>query len=256
MLDRALSETTQTLEKPASEPRSLLVGRNRYPETTYLPLNAEKLMTVAVTFASRISTPIQTMLTVNAAHIQRMGSDSVFDVGHLWDGFQRFLELIRKWFVEQRGVPWACVWVREYTGGRNEHHGEHWHIALYVPPRYQNELAAQVAIWTDEAVGVHDGKNKCIARSLTGAWYLSRRKDNAGEYLGKATPKTRLRYGRRIKNDLRTTNKHGGEGPIQGKRYGISNTIGHTAQQSQPAITLADATQATTAPHSRHRRQP
>jgi hypothetical protein len=212
-------------------------------------------MTNAVIFASSISTPIQTMLTINAAHIQRMGSDSVFDIGHLWDGCQYFLELLRKWLVEQRGIPWACVWVREYTGGRNEHHGEHWHITLHVPPRYQNDLAAQVAIWVDEAVGVHDGKKKCIARSLTGAWYLSRRKDNVGEYLGKATPKTRLHYGRRIKNDLRTTNKHGGEGPIQGKRYGISNTIGHTAQLSQPAIALTDATQATTtAPHNKHRK--
>jgi hypothetical protein len=253
MLDRALSKTALTLEKPTSEQHSLLVGRNRYPESTYLPLNAEKRMTTAVIFASSISAPIQTMLTINAAHIQRMGSDSVFDVGHLWDGFRRVLELIRKWLVE-RGISWACVWVREYTGGRNEHHGEHWHIALHVPPRYQNDLAAQVAIWAAEAVGVHDGKKKCIARSLTGAWYLSRRKDNVGEYLGKATPKTRLRYGHKIKNGLRTTNKHGGEGPIQGKRYGISNTIGHTAQLSQPAIALTDATQATTAPHNKHRK--
>jgi hypothetical protein len=212
-------------------------------------------MTSAVVFASRTSTPLQTMLTINAAHIQRVGSDSIFDIGHLWDVCKRFLELLRKWLVE-RGISWACVWVREYTGGRNEHFGEHWHIALHVPPRYQSDLAAQVAIWTDESIGGHDGKKKCIARSLTGAWYLSQRKDNAGEYLGKATPKTRLRYGRRIKNDLRTTNKHGGEGPIQGKRYGISNTIGHTAQLSQSAIALTDATQATTAPHSKHRQRP
>lgn len=232
MLDRALSETTKTLEKRASEQHSFLVGRTRYPESTYLPLDAENLMTGAVTFASKISAPIQTMLTINAAHLQRVGSDSVFDIGHLWDGFQCILELLRKWLVEQRGVPWACVWVREYTGGRNEHFGEHWHVALHLPPRCQDALAAQVAVWTDEAIGDHDGKKKCIARSLTGAWYLSRRKDNAGEYLGKATPKTRLRYGRRVKNDLRTTSKHGGEGPIQGKRYGISNTIGRTAQQA------------------------
>lgn len=251
MLDGALSETTKTREKPASEPRSLLVVHNRYAESTYLPLDAEKLMTDAVTFASTKSTPIQTMLTINAAHLQRIGSDSILGIGHLWDVFQRFLERLRKWLVEQRGVSWACVWVREYTGGRNEHFGEHWHIAFYLPPRHQNELAAQVAIWTDEGVGDSDGKSKCIARSLHGSWYLSRRRDNAGEYLGKATPKTRLRYGRRIKNNLRTTNKHGGEGPIQGKRYGISNTIGRTAQQSQSVLTL---TNATTAPHSKHRR--
>lgn len=226
MPDEALSETTQTLEKRASEQHSFLVEHveyHRYPESKHLPVDAEKRMTEAVRFASKISAPIQTMLTINAAHLQRMGSDSVFDIGHLWDGLQRFLELLRKWLVEQRGVLWSCVWVREYTGGRNEHFGEHWHIALYVPPRYQNELAAQTAIWTDEAIGAHDGKKKCIARSLTGAWYLSNRRDTVGEYLGKATPKTRSHYGRQIKNELRTTKYHGGEGLIEGKRWYIAD---------------------------------
>jgi len=231
MLDRAFKETAHTLKKRTSGQPHLLVGRNRYPESKVLPLDAEKRLIDAVRFASKISTPIQTMLTVNAAHLQRIDADSVFHVGHLWDGFQCFLELLRKWLVEQRGVSWACVWVREYTGGRNEHYGEHWHIAFYIPPSCHAALAAQVAIWTGEAIGAHDGKKKCIARSLTGAWYLSRRKDNAGEYLGKATPKTRILYGRRVKNDLRTSKQHGGEGPIQGKRYGISKTIGYTEQQ-------------------------
>lgn len=187
-------------------------------------------MVGAVRFASHIGAPMCALLTINAAHLQRIDSDSVFHLGHLWDGYRVFHELLRKWLAH-RGIAWACVWVREYTGGKNEHHGEHWHIALHLPPRHQDALAAQVASWTGEAVGAHDDKAKCIARSITGAWYLSRRKENAGEYLGKATPKTRLRYGKRIPNTLRTTWRYGGEGPIQGQRFGISRPIGNAAQQ-------------------------
>jgi len=189
-------------------------------------------MVGAVRFASHVGAPINTLLTINAAHLQRINSDSVFDVGHLWDGYRDLMELLSKW-ITYRGITWACIWAREYTGGRNEHHGEHWHIALHLPPRYQVELAAQVAIWTGEAVGGSDGKKKCIARSITGAWYLSRCRDNAGEYLGKATPRTRPRYGRQVPNNLRLTRRSGGEGPIEGKRFGISRPIADTAQRRQ-----------------------
>jgi hypothetical protein len=225
-----LSKKQQTLEKRVSGRPNLLVGQTRYPETKYLPMDAAQRMVGAVRFASHISKPISTMLTINAAHLQRVGSDSVFHIGHLWDGCRDLLELLRKW-VTGRGVTWSCIWVREYTGGKNEHHGEHWHIALHLPPRHQDDLATQVAIWTGEDLGTHDGKKKCIARSITGAWYLSRRKENAGEYLGKATPKTRSRYGRQVPNDLRVTPYHGGEGPIQGKRFGISHAINDAAQR-------------------------
>ena len=233
MQGATLSQKPQTLEKQASGRDQRLVGKPRYPETTYLPLNAESRMVNAVRFASHIRSPITTVLTVNAAHLQRIGSPSVFEVGHLWDGYRDFLELLRKW-VTGRRVTWSCIWVREYTGGRNDHHGEHWHIAFYLPPHHQNDLAAQVAIWTGEALRASDGKKTCIARSITGAWYLSRSRDNAGEYLGKATPRTRSRYGRKVPNDLRgSRHRGGGEGPIQGKRFGISRAIGDTAQRRQ-----------------------
>jgi hypothetical protein len=225
-----LSQKQRTLEKCASGRHPRLVVHPRYPETRYLPLDAERRMIGAVQFASHIRSPITTMLTINAAHLQRIDSDSVFHIGHLWDGYRNLLELLRKW-ITGRGVTWSCIWVREYTGGKNEHHGEHWHIALHLPPRLQSALAAQVAIWTGEDLGANDGKKKCIARSVTGAWYLSLRKENAGEYLGKATPKTRPRYGRQVKNDLRASRHHGGEGPIQGKRFGISHAINDAAQR-------------------------
>ena len=189
-------------------------------------------MATAVRFASHIDAPIQTMLTINAAHLQRVGSGGVFAVGHLWDGYRDLLELLRKWLTG-RSIVWSCVWVREYTGGRNDHHGEHWHIALHLPSHQRAALAAQVAVWTGEAIGDGDGRNKCLARSVTSAWYLSRRKENAGEYLGKATPKMRTRYGRQVPNRLRDTDHNGGEGPIQGKRFGISRSIGEASQRRQ-----------------------
>jgi len=232
MQDATLSQCPETLRNRPSGRPEFLVGQARYPKTINLPLDGEHRMVGAVKFASHIGAPICTLLSINAAHIQRWGSDSVFDVGHLWDGHRDFLELLRKW-ITQRGIIWACVWVREYTGGKNDHHGEHWHIAWHLPPRYQDALASQIAVWTGEAIGPHDGKQKCIARSITGAWYLSRREENAGLYLGKATPKTRLRYGKRVPNDLRTTRYHGGEGLIEGKRFGISRIIGDTTQLRQ-----------------------
>lgn len=227
---------SQKQEKPVKRAPgrcNRLVGQTRntrYPESKYLPLNAESRMTTAVMFASHIGKPINTLITVNAAHLQRIGTGSIFDIGHLWDGCRDFLELLRKWLTH-RGITWSCIWAREYTGGRNEHHGEHWHIAIHLPPRHQADLAAQVAIWTGETVGDTDGKKKCIARSVAGAWYINRRYDNAGEYLGKATPPTRPRYGRQVPNQHRQCFKfRGGEGPIQGKRFGISRPIGKTAQ--------------------------
>jgi hypothetical protein len=226
----ALSQSPQTLGKRVSGGHPLLVGQARYAETGWLPLNAQRRMVGAVRFASHLGSPISTMLTINAAHLQRMDSESVFHIGSLWDGYRNLLELLRKW-VTGRGVTWSCIWVREYTGGKNEHHGEHWHLAFHIAPRLQSDLAAQVAVWTGEEVGANDGKKKCIARSITGAWYLSKCRGNPGEYLGKATPKTRSRYGRQIPNDLRTTRHHGGEGPIQGKRFGISRAINDAAQR-------------------------
>lgn len=217
--------------KPAPGLPNLPVGHSRYPTTDNLPLNAEARMTSAVRFASHIGAPIQTLLTINAAHLQRIGSDSVFGIGNLWDGFRDFDQLLRKW-VTGRGITWSCIWVREGTGGRNNHIGEHWHIALHLPPRHRAALASQVAIWTGEGIGDPDGKRKCIARSETGAWYLNTCKGNAGEYLGKATPPTRLRYGRSVPNHQRkSTFRYKGTGLIEGKRFNVSRPIGHAAQR-------------------------
>ena len=138
---------------------------------------------------------------------------------------------IAQGFVSSRASPLLPNDVLTARRREAHGHGEHWHIAFHLPPRYAQDLAAQVAIWTGEAVGDNDGKAKCLARSVSGAWYINRRNENAGEYLGKATPRTRSRYGKRVSNDLRQTRRHGGEGIIEGKRFGISRHIGKTAQR-------------------------
>jgi len=230
MQDQRVNEYSGKPVKSAPGPHKLLVGHTRYRTTKALPLDAEARMTTAVRFASHIGAPVQTMLTINAAHLQRIGLGGVFGVGNLWDGYRDFLELLRKW-VTSRGITWSCIWARESTGGRNEHAGEHWHIALHLPPQYRAALASQVAVWTGEGIGDPDGKQKCIARSEMGAWYLNSCKGNAGEYIGKATPKTRLRYGRPVPNHQRKSTFHQkGTGLIEGKRFGISRPIGHAAQ--------------------------
>lgn len=235
MLDGTLSGFAVSSENSSSTPSKYLVDKNssvigpRYPETTYLPLDAQKRLDHAQRFASHIKTPIETMLTVNAAHLQRMGASPLFACGHLWDIFQNFHELLRKW-VKNRGVDWSAIWVREYTGGKNEHYGEHWHIALHLPHQLESDLAAQVALWTEERLGEPSGKKTCIACSVDRAWYISRCNKYAGQYLGKATPKTRYRHGKKVPNELRLNERSSGEGPIQGKRYGISKHIGATAR--------------------------
>jgi hypothetical protein len=208
------------------------VEQTQYAESKCLPLDTQKKMVRAIKFASSIKAPVQTMLTINAEHMQREGYESVFKNGHLWNGCKTFRELLNKWLT-QRGITWACVWVREYTGGHNRHHGEHWHITFHLPPKYQTALADQVAIWSGENIGESDGSRKCIARSLSGAWYLSKCRANAADYLGKATPRTRTRYGKQVPNQHRKTRHFGGEGPIQGKRFGISRPIGDAAQRAQ-----------------------
>lgn len=208
----------------------------RYPESQSLPIGAQARLTRAAIFSARIGHPVNTLLTVNAAHLQRVGAGGVFGIGHLWDGFRDFLELVRKW-VTARGVPWVALWVREYAGGKHGQVGEHWHIAHHLPAGLRADFAAQVAIWTDESIGGNQSGGHTIARSSGRAWHYrssapsGNGPDGLGAYLGKSEPSWVKRYGRTVPNRKKLDRrKNGGGGPIQGKRYGISRPIGDTAQ--------------------------
>lgn len=147
---------------------------------------------------------------------------------------QMLLELLRKW-VTGRGLPWVCFWVREYC--RNP--GEHWHIALHLPDAYRADLAAQVAIWMGEDIDPSaDLKRHDVAVSQHRSWKLTGAKRHGGgpeglaAYLGKAEPNHIRLHGKTKQNPDKADRRYlGGLGPIQGKRFYISTTIGATAQE-------------------------
>jgi hypothetical protein len=222
---------------------SCLVGNTehatRYTGTHKLPRGAQRRMIGAAAFSEHIGHPLNAVLTINAAHLQRIGEGGVFAVGHLWDGLQDLHQLIRKW-VTARGVFWASIWVREWAPrGHEGQAGEHWHIALHLPKCLHADFAKQVAEWTGEAVGAVSPSARVSAVSVGRAWKLSVRHGRGGPeeiaaYFGKSEPATIKRYGQRIENPdkPRNTGKYrfGGEGYIEGKRFHISKTLGATAQ--------------------------
>jgi hypothetical protein len=223
---------------------SPVVVSTRYAESRSLPIGAQARLISAAAFSARIGFPLDTLLSINAAHLQRIGEGGVFRAGHLWDGFRDFLELVRKW-VTGRGVPWVAIWSREYASGKHGQAGEHWHIGLHLPSHMRRDFAAQVALWTGECLGGKDAKKSTVALSVDRAWHLRARApsgngaEGIGAYLGKAEPSWRRHYGRTVPNACKPA-RHivGGEGPIQGKRFGISRSIGDTAQ-SAPMLTAA-----------------
>jgi hypothetical protein len=236
MQPETLSDSGGTLVTPEKSGGFSLVGKStRYPETETLPVGAQARLIRAAMFSEKIGYPLNTLLTINAAHLQRMSSDGVFGVGHLWDGMQNFIELARKW-PEKRGVPWVAIWSREHAGGKHGQSGEHWHIGLHLPRRTHADFAEQVARWTDAPIGDTRGANT-IARSACYSWDLRTRApagrgpDNLAAYLGKAEPSWIRRYGKTVPNKGKPRrDKNGGTGPIQGKRFGMSKSVDTTAQ--------------------------
>jgi hypothetical protein len=221
--------------------QSCLVGNSRpltrYTLTKELPVGTQARMMRAAVFSQTLGYPVNALLTINAAHLQRMGEGGVFGLGHLWDGFQVQLELLRKW-VRARDVVWAVIWVREWSrNGINGQAGEHWHIGLHLPKRFHPALAKQVVEWTGEGLSTISPTARVSAVSEHRAWHLGVKHGRGGPedlaaYLGKAEPSTIRRYGRRVPNRYKPRcDKIGGEGPIGGKRFGICKAIGSTEQR-------------------------
>lgn len=220
--------------------QSCLVGKpyplTRYTHTHELPVGAQARLIRAAVFSQTLNFPVNALLTINAAHLQRIGEGGIFELGHLWDGLQALLELLRKWLTA-RGIFWAVIWSREWSRkGINGQAGEHWHIALHLPKHLHAALAKQVAEWTGERVGAVSPSARVSAVSEHGAWHLGVRHgrggpENLAAYLGKAEPSTVKRYGRRVPNLHKLQRGvYGGTGPIEGKRFGICKTLGATEQ--------------------------
>lgn len=208
----------------------------RYAVTHELPVGAQARLMQAAEFSQALGHPVNAVLTINAAHLQRIGEGGIFSIGHLWDGFQNLLELVRKW-LSARGVFWAVIWSREWSrSGHRGQAGEHWHIGLHLLKHLHQPFAEQVAHWTGEPLGSRALSEREAAVSVAGAWHLSVQSGrggpaSVGAYLGKAEPGRIIRYGKRMPNERKPRrNKYGGTGPVEGKRYGICKTLGATEQ--------------------------
>lgn len=207
--------------------------RERYKSSTELPRGAQKQLIDAARFSHHIKAPVNTLITINAAHLQKINAGSTFELGHLWDGFQDLLERLRHWCLN-RGMVWSCFWVREWSKDREEH----WHIGLHLTARNRQYLPDQIAIWTDEPTGPGtDLKPHDVAVSEFGSWHITGTKRGGtalklAAYLGKAEPNRIVLHGKIKSNPQKEIARYaGGEGPIEGKRYGISKTLGITAQR-------------------------
>jgi hypothetical protein len=221
------------IPKPPAAAESAIAPR--YPASSCLARGTQKRLIDAATFSVHLGTPVNTLITVDAARLQSIDGGGIIGLGHLWDGFQDLLERLRKW-TTGRNVPWACLWVREVSGRP----GEHWHLALHLPARHRLDLAHQLAAWTDEPLGdgsllqAHD-----VAVSALGSWHVTARRrggrgpEGIAAYLGKAEPGRIKLYGKtHINHDKPRPQYRGGEGNIEGKRHGISRTLGRTAQRA------------------------
>lgn len=222
------------------QPRPALVDNitTRYPTSQGLPVGSQRRLMIAADFSRETGHSLNTILTINAAALQQVGSGGVFGVGHLWDGLQTFLELLRKW-VTARGLPWVAIWVREWGGAKARHPGEHWHIGFHLPAAPLAELPHQVSAWTSERpdAAFRPCSEKGYAQSEHGSWHIGRARrggrgpEGVAAYFGKAEPNTVRRYRKRCPNrDKPRPDKYGGAGPIEGRRFGVSRAIDLKAQ--------------------------
>jgi len=154
-------------------------------------------MIQAARFSQFLGHPVTALLTVNAAHLQRVDEGGVFGIGNLWDGFRVFLELVRKW-TSARSIFWAAIWTRKWSrSGHRGQAGEHWHIGLHLPKHLHHDFAEQLAHWTGEDLGTRHLSRQEAAVSVACAWHLAIRSGRGGPaslaaYLGKGTAKSAM----------------------------------------------------------------
>lgn len=227
---------------PLHNPSPLVVvgyTSTRYPMSKSLQRGAQRELMNAAVFSAHIGFPINTLTTINAAHLQRLGDGGVFSVGHLWDGFRDLFELMRKW-TTARDLPWIAIWSREHAGKNSKQPGEHWHIGHHLTTQHHRSYTEQLSAWTGED---HDQvrllRNGDVAFSTSSSWNIKARR-NRGQgpegiaaYLGKSEPNRITLHGKVKDNPDKVQRKFGGEGPIEGKRYGISRAIHRKEQKAK-----------------------
>lgn len=223
-----------------AQSRLVVTNTKPYAPSRTLRRGAQRELMAAARFSAKERKGINTLTTINTAQLQRIGAPGIFQTGHLWSATKDFIEKFRKWTVA-RGLPWVAVWVREVAGKNAQQPGEHLHLGSYLPRCRYEELVQQVPLWTgegwDQNRPLDDHKGE-VAFSEGNAWNITTRIRGRGgpqgiaAYLGKAEPNRIPRYGKLRDNpDKADRRQYGGEGLIEGKRYGVSRAIDQKAQR-------------------------
>lgn len=189
----------------------------------------------AAAFSKAIGHRLNALITINARKLQRQGAPGLMCNRYLHEARADLLERMRKW-MKGRGLPFVAIWAREYSKDVYEH----WHIALHLPRRHRADLAAQMADWTGAQIDpdalMKDGD---IAVSEGKLWHMSSERQDGPKggpegmagYFGKAEPARVQLYGKtRANPDKVRRDLNGGQGPIAGRRYGVSRTLNSKAQ--------------------------
>lgn len=238
------------LSKRLTVAQSVAQSASQRTRSTALPRGAQMDLMNAAVFSKAIRCPLNVLVTINARELHRNGAPGLMSGRALSEARADLLERMRKW-VTARGLPWVSIWVREHAYS----YGEHWHISLHLPKPYRGDLAMQMTTWTgvngDLDARLNDGD---IAVSVDRLWHIgTKRRDGPqgspegmAAYLGKAEPSRINLYGKMRNNPNKVRrDRNGGQGPIRGRRYGISRSLN----------TKAQAVAGFTPPYQRKRRQ-
>ena len=217
--------------------------------TQSLPKGAQGQLIDAAILAEKLGLPINRLTTIRTEILSR-SSAGVFAGKHEADGVACLLELMRKWHVN-RGIPWTCIWSREF--GKDV--GGHIHIGTHQSDEHTEGFINQMPHWTGEArIFLEKHKPDRIGISKNDAWLVQccRRQGNSGtdtaSYLGKDEP-SRIVSAWRTERDnsaKRVTRHPCSGGFVEGThrvayRHGTSRNIAPAAPASRKILaTVSD----------------
>ncbi len=235
--------------KRVQRPKGVVKAKQR--KTSYnLPAGAQGQLIDAALLAERAGANINRLTTIRTERLQQIGH-GIFADQHEADAIKGFLELSRHWHTK-RGIPWACIWVREVGETINGH----LHMGSHLIDDHTEAFIEQMALWTGE-IRVFPAKHKPdeIGISQHRNWLVQccRRKGQSGTdvaaYLGKDEPSRIVgAWGKSRDNKAKRITRYpcaGGilEGTIGAAyRHGTSRTIAPASAAGKKVLeTIPDA---------------
>lgn len=171
-------------------------------------------MQAAVRFAFSIGHPITHALTIIPNRLEKETTDSFFVTQPPEEATIAFTRKLGG-ILDRLGLPRVYYWWREHT----ELAGDHLHVALSLPERYEKRFLKSLA----KVIGVPRGNDSPmegilggIARSKSDGWLVQRNMRGLQGALGW------VRYAAK--------GLDGSQGATHGKRCGVANAIGQTAR--------------------------